>query len=60
MYLLFSTRFNIVFAISQFNKNNVNLQIRNIKVVKKIVHYLKATIHLELIHGFHSKNKEDT
>ena len=47
MYLSFSTRFNIVFVISQFNKNNVNLQIRNIKVVKKIVHY-----------SFHSKNKE--
>lgn len=37
MYLLYSIRHNIDFAIEQLNKYNVNLRINYLKIVKPVV-----------------------
>ena len=60
MYLLYGTRPGISFAIGQLSKYNADPQIGHMKAAKKVVCYLKGTIHLGLIYGGHLKNEEKT
>ena len=50
---------NISFAIRQLSNYNVDPQIRQIKVAKKVINYLKDIIYLGLIHGDYIKDKKN-
>lgn len=50
MYLSYSTRCNIFFAVKQLSKHNVKLKIGHLKVIKQDMQYLKRIIHLEIIY----------
>ena len=58
MYLLCGTKSNISFAVKQLSKQNANIQINYMKAEKKVVCYLKATMHLGLIYGGHLKDEK--
>ena len=60
MYLLCDIRFYITFAIGQLSKYNLDPKVDNIKVIKKIVHYLKDTMHLRLIYRVYIKDERRT
>lgn len=49
IYLICKTRLDIVFAIRQFNRQNADSRNRHLKVVKKVVRYLKGTMQIGLI-----------
>lgn len=51
IYLSFSTRPNISFAISQLSKRNTNPRVSHLRVTKGIVHYLNDTIQLDIIYN---------
>lgn len=58
MYLLYNTRPNITFAIGQLSKKNSESRLDYIRTIKKIVYYLKDTMHLGLIYRSQIKNKK--
>lgn len=51
MYLLCRTRPKIAFAIGQLSKQNVDLRVDHLKAAKKILQYLKDTMHLGITYG---------
>lgn len=57
MYLLCSIRPNIAFTIDQLNKHNSDPKIGYIRVVKKVVRYLKDIMYLELVYKTQSNDK---
>ena len=59
MYLLYSTRLNIFFAIRQLDKYNIDPQIESIKIVKKVIYYLKSIMYLNLIYDSYLKDKRE-
>lgn len=60
MYLSYGTRPDIAFAVGQLSKHNADPQAGHMKAAKRIVRYLKGTIHLGLIYGSHPKDEGDT
>ena len=60
MYLLYSTKPDIFFAIRQLSKHNRNLQISYMKAAKKVVYYLKNIIHFSLIYSGYLKDEKKT
>ena len=59
IYLLYSTKPDIFFAIRQLSKYNADSQISHIKVAKKFVYYLKGIMHLSLIYSGHLKDEKE-
>lgn len=57
MYLSYSMKPNIVFVVGQLSKHNLNPQASHIKAAKKVVQYLKKTIHLGLVYGSQPQSK---
>lgn len=51
IYLLCETRLEIAFAIRQLNKRNINPKIGYLKVKKRVIQYLKGTMHLRIMYG---------
>ena len=60
MYLSYIIRPDISFVIRQLSKYNTNSQIGHIKVAKKVIHYLKNTMHLDLIYNGYFKDERET
>ncbi len=60
MYLSYGTRLDIIFAVGQQGKHNVDSQVWNIKATKKVVRYLKDQMHLGLIYRSYLKDKSNT
>lgn len=60
MYLLCGMRPNIAFAIGQLSKHNSHPKIGYIKLTKKVIRYLKDTIHLGFIYGAKAKDVRET
>lgn len=50
MYLSYGTKPNIVFAIGELSKHNSDPRVGYMKVAKKVVRYLKRTIHIRLVY----------
>ena len=46
IYLLFDTRLNITFALRDLSKQNTNLRVKYLKIVKQVLKYLKETMYL--------------
>lgn len=59
MYLFYNIGPNITFAIGQLKKYNFDLKIGHMKVTKKVVKYLKGTIHLKLVYKLQSQSQSD-
>lgn len=59
MYLLCGTQSDISFVVRQLSKRNADPRVGHLKAVKRVVRYLKGTIHLEPVYGAHpqSENK---
>lgn len=51
MYLSCGTRPDIAFAVGQLSKHNSDPRTGHMKAAKKVVRYLKGTIHLGLVYG---------
>lgn len=51
MYFIYETRFNKAFIIRKLSKHNAKPRKSHFQVAKRIVYYLKGTIHLKLIYG---------
>lgn len=60
MYLSCGIRPNIAFAIGQLNKHNSDPEIGYIRVVKKVMYYLKGILHLELVYRAQAKDEKET
>ncbi len=60
MYLSCETRPDIALAVGQLSKHNSDPRIGHMKVAKKVVCYLKGTMHLGLIYGAKAKDKGET
>ncbi len=50
MYLFFGTRPDIAFAVGQLSKQNLDPRAGHMKAAKKVVWYLKETMHLGLVY----------
>lgn len=48
IYLLYNIRSNIVFIIGHLSKQNTNLKVNFLKVVKQVLKYFKRTIYVEI------------
>lgn len=59
MYLSCRTRPNISFIVGQLNKQNANLKMGHLKAAKRVVRYLKDTMHLGLTYGAHSQSEKE-
>ena len=51
MYILYSTRSDIFFAVGQLSKYNADLRVGHLRVVKRVIRYLKGIMHLDIIYG---------
>lgn len=51
MYLACGTRPDIAFAVGRLSKHNADPQKSHLRAAKRVVRYLKGTIHLGLIYG---------
>lgn len=60
MYLSCGTRPDITFTISQLNKHNSDPRTGHMKIVKKVVKYLKGTIYLEFVYGLYPQSNVPT
>lgn len=60
IYLLYSTKSNITFAIGQLSKHNVDLRIGYMKVVNRVVQYLKDILYLGLVYKSQLKDEGET
>lgn len=60
MYLLCGTKPDIAFTVGQLSKHNTDPRIRHMKVVKKVVRYLKSTMYLELVYRSQLKDEGET
>lgn len=50
IYLVYKMRPNIAFVVEKFSKHNTNSRKDHLQAAKKIIHYLKNMIHLELVY----------
>lgn len=50
MYLFYSTKLDIAFAVEQLSKQNTNLKIGNLRVTKRVIWYFKGTIQLKIVY----------
>lgn len=59
MYLSCGTRPDISFVVGQLSKRNADPPVGHLKATKRVVQYLKSTMHLGLVYGAHpqSENK---
>lgn len=57
MYLSCGTRPDIAFAVGQLSKHNSDPRAGHMKAAKKVMRYLKGTMHIGLVYGslFQSK-----
>lgn len=60
MYLLYSIRPDIAFAISQLSKHDLDLRMGNMRAEKKVICYLKGTMHLGLVYRAQPKDDVGT
>lgn len=51
MYLACGTRSDIAFVVGRLSKHNADPRKGHLRAAKRIVRYLKGTIHLELVYG---------
>lgn len=51
MYLSCGTRPDIAFVVGQLSKRNADPRVGHLKVAKRVVRYLKGTMHLGLMYG---------
>ena len=51
MYLSCSTRSDIAFAVGQLSRRNADPRVGHLKAAKRVVRYLKGTMHLGIIYG---------
>lgn len=51
MYLSFSTKPDIAFAVRLLSKCNVDSRVGHLRAAKRVVQYLKYTMHLEIMYG---------
>lgn len=51
-----NTRPNIAFVVGQVSNQNIDFHIGYLKVIKKVIQYLKETIYLEIIYGVKNIN----
>lgn len=58
MYISYNTWLDIAFVIKQLSKSNANSRIGYVKRAKRIIQYLKGTLHLKLTFGAHLKPEE--
>ena len=55
MYLSYGIQLDILFVVGQFSKQNADPRVEYLKAAKKVVQYLKDTIHLRLTYVAHPK-----
>ncbi len=60
MYLSCGTRPDIAFIVGQLSKHNADPRIGYIKAAKKVVRYLKGTMHLRLVYRSQLKDERET
>lgn len=60
MYLSCGTRPDNAFAVGQLSKHNADPRVGHMKAAKKVVRYLKGTMHLGLVYGSYPKDEGDT
>lgn len=53
IYLLYSTKPDIIFVVGKLNRYNVDPRKRHLQVTKRVIRYLKSIIDLDLI--FHQE-----
>ena len=51
MYLACGTRPNIAFLVGRLSKHNADPRKDHLQAAKRVIRYLKSTIHLELAYG---------
>ena len=56
MYLVYETRPDIVFVISQLNRHNSDHQVGHLHITKQVLKYLKRTITLDIKWGYDFTN----
>lgn len=59
MYLSYITTADIAFVIEQLSKQNADPKVRHLKVAKRVVQYLKDTMHLGLTYRAHPKPEKE-
>lgn len=57
MYLFCGTRPDIAFAIGQLSKHNLDPRASHMKAAKKVVQYLKGTMHLRFVYKSQPQSK---
>lgn len=57
MYLAYGTRPDIAFVVGQLSKHNANPRKGYLRAAKRVVRYLKGTMHMGLVFGRESNNR---
>lgn len=59
MYLSCGTRPDISFVVGQLSKRNADPRAGHLKAAKRVVRYLKRTMHLGLVYGAHPQSENE-
>lgn len=59
MYLSFSTKLNIAFAVGQLSKQNADPKVSHLKAAKQVMQYFKGTMHLSITYKAGINSRED-